>query len=299
MTKRLPQLVALAIFLAGCPDDSSTEADTTPDSSTPVSSADASTGTTREEGTDPTPVDTLDAAAADTDASRGSEDDSGNVSTDAGSEVGSDGGVDAGAELDAGTDAGLDAGADAGTDGGLDGGLDASTDAGADGGLDAGTDAGSDAGADGGANDYATLQSAGITKLQNCAVHEPTLTPSAYAVVDRYDACFTRCVLAATCDEIHAAYCGDTTISDFRICISDCAPERTPVDGFDCGSGVMIPHAWVCDSEVDCDSWADEENCAPFVCTDNEEVATLKARCDGITDCTDGSDEVGCSLVCN
>ncbi|XP_062513500.1 SCO-spondin-like [Corticium candelabrum] len=67
---------------------------------------------------------------------------------------------------------------------------------------------------------------------------------------------------------------------------------------FTCSSNQCIPLDYHCDGIADCTDGSDETNCDcvtdKFVC-DNGERILLTARCDGMTDCGDGSDETTCS----
>ncbi|CAL2030451.1 unnamed protein product [Caenorhabditis brenneri] len=71
---------------------------------------------------------------------------------------------------------------------------------------------------------------------------------------------------------------------------------------FDCGTGNLgcIPKAWQCDNVKDCHNGADEINCEPNDCKEeqllcqNGRCVESSFRCDGISDCFDDTDEKYC-----
>ncbi|RUS78213.1 hypothetical protein EGW08_014027, partial [Elysia chlorotica] len=80
---------------------------------------------------------------------------------------------------------------------------------------------------------------------------------------------------------------------------------------FSCGdkNGTCILRSWVCDAEEDCPNGKDEENCEThstttpvihdclwgFRCANNDCIG-FESLCNGVDDCGDHSDEVGCAL---
>lgn len=102
--------------------------------------------------------------------------------------------------------------------------------------------------------------------------------------------------------------------SDERNCTqSDCDPWM-----FNCGNGRCVFKTWHCDGDADCDNGADEKNCTYEWLSKTKpavEVATPETachdwmfkctsgrcvpfwwKCDGVMDCSDGSDELGCPM---
>jgi hypothetical protein len=161
--------------------------------------------------------------------------------------------------------------------------------------ADGGTGTSDGAAPDGG---MANLTQANLDKFMSCSVYEPSLGPSAYSVEDAYDACIAGCVVTSSCADLKASLCWEEELPEnaFTRCLERC--DDTPADGFRCGDGSRIPHAYRCDFEPDCPDEADEANCGQFRCADGEVLPASSARCDYIEDCDDGSDETGCALTC-
>ncbi|KAI4800714.1 hypothetical protein KUCAC02_007155 [Chaenocephalus aceratus] len=63
------------------------------------------------------------------------------------------------------------------------------------------------------------------------------------------------------------------------------------------------PESWHCDGKADCENGADEESCAPKLCTNTEfrcgsgQCVSSSFACDDEADCDDGSDEASCPPV--
>lgn len=76
-------------------------------------------------------------------------------------------------------------------------------------------------------------------------------------------------------------------------------PGQCRADQFACADGSCVPIAWRCDGGTDCPDGSDEVGCAEgctagdFTCESGQCVPAA-ARCDGSNDCGDGSDETGC-----
>ena len=65
--------------------------------------------------------------------------------------------------------------------------------------------------------------------------------------------------------------------------------ERSMVQGLE-----YIPEQWLCDGVKDCAGGEDENRRLWLKCDNGEGCYTNASRCDMVTDCKDGSDEIGC-----
>ncbi|HEX6240809.1 MAG TPA: LDL receptor domain-containing protein [Polyangiales bacterium] len=167
----------------------------------------------------------------------------------------------------------------------------------ADGGTDASSDGGgTDASSDGGGR--AALTQENLSKFMSCGAYETSLGPAAYSIDDDFDECIARCTVASSCAELEAVLCWDETADESALtrCLERC--DDAPRDGFRCGDGTRIAHAYRCDFEPDCADSSDEANCGEFRCADGDVLPTASARCDYVEDCEDGSDELGCAVRC-
>jgi hypothetical protein len=78
-------------------------------------------------------------------------------------------------------------------------------------------------------------------------------------------------------------------------------PERRRRRVPDRNDGLNVPAGWQCDGVSDCTDGEDELDCTgapPLACGDGTSVPSSR-QCDGVSDCEDGEDERDCTrLAC-
>jgi Low-density lipoprotein receptor domain class A len=122
-----------------------------------------------------------------------------------------------------------------------------------------------------------------------------------FAVRDDYERCVASCFVNGSCTDMKSLFC-NSTVNPVVQCVGAC--NAHPADGFLCGDGSRIPHAYVCDLGMsqNCPDNSDEAHCAGdlFTCGSGAKIPR-KLVCDLIAICSDDSDETqGCAKVaCN
>lgn len=104
-----------------------------------------------------------------------------------------------------------------------------------------------------------------------------------------FDACVTDCLARLPCHDILMDRCDAR--EDAERTVVRCAEACVPRDF--CRNGQPIEAADRCDGWTDCNDGSDEAGCAEFVCPDGL-VLPHDWACDGSLDCEDGSDELTC-----
>jgi len=112
-----------------------------------------------------------------------------------------------------------------------------------------------------------------------------------------YGACEKSCFADAACADLTDYFCSDTTDASSPVsrCLADCAPLS---DAFPCPTGSeVVPGNALCDGYSDCSDGSDETGCS-FSCGDGNGTIPVYQTCNGTPECLDGSDESGCGPTC-
>jgi hypothetical protein len=131
-------------------------------------------------------------------------------------------------------------------------------------------------------------------KLRSCGLLSAGRTGSAAVSSSPVDDCVRPCLLSATCQELSLYLCSENLSGSFAACATACIPKC--VGGTTTGDTPDF-----CDGVAQCKDGGDEVGCDRyyFVCK-NGKKTTHDYTCDGEDDCGDGSDELGCgaAFVC-
>ena len=121
------------------------------------------------------------------------------------------------------------------------------------------------------------------------------------------EVCQANCFLGASCADLTDGLCNaSASVSGSASnALADCAKgcgNSVSASDFVCDNGETIPGAWQCDGSSDCSDGSDEVGCTSqsgFQCDGGQTTVSESSQCDGFPDCQDGTDEQGCPVfVC-
>jgi hypothetical protein len=140
------------------------------------------------------------------------------------------------------------------------------------------------------ANPSGDLCGRAIAKLDSCGFSKWTASPSFECEdpADAEDRCQGECIVTASCDVLSDLLCGVSLPPSLLQCVAQCEPPP-----FRCADGQMVDSDYRCDGYSDCGDGSDEAGCPMLTCGDGSQVSEA-FRCDGHPNCADGADEAGC-----
>jgi hypothetical protein len=144
------------------------------------------------------------------------------------------------------------------------------------------------------------LSSKAIEHLRECKVVGAG-TFQVGEVEDAFARCTLECVIETSCANLQEELCSGGRLDPngaYLKCTEACY-DSTVASQFMCSDGSRVPHRQVCDLQEDCADGEDEaQSCPEHVCADGEVLLAKSVRCNGVSDCEDGSDEDGCATFC-
>jgi Low-density lipoprotein receptor domain class A len=129
-----------------------------------------------------------------------------------------------------------------------------------------------------------------VSKMESCGLLAKGSGISTCTEPKPKEICNADCMLGASCADLTVLFChSNGSATAFEACTQNCEAKNR----FTCKDGLVISGDSKCNGVQDCSDGSDEAGCPTFTCRDGSKVS-LQSKCNGYEDCSDGSDEVGC-----
>jgi hypothetical protein len=125
-------------------------------------------------------------------------------------------------------------------------------------------------------------------KLQSCHLIPSGATFACSEPSENAALCEGGCFTNVSCGDLAGYFCSGLVLASFDDCLMGCL-------SFTCKNGEIIGADLRCNGHSDCGDGSDEAGCAStgFTCKNGATIQD-SSRCDSFLDCQDGSDEDGC-----
>jgi Low-density lipoprotein receptor domain class A len=126
-----------------------------------------------------------------------------------------------------------------------------------------------------------------LKKMRECAILSPEGKYNGTLETFYYDKCLARCLLSVPCEEVKITVCASGHSNPLTtMCLALCANEFVTCPD-------TLRPGKRCDGMMNCSDGSDEAGCDFFTCKSGQRIRDSQ-KCDDEPDCSDGSDEMNC-----